>query len=54
MVSNSDQIGVSKLTGEVLDIISKIQSTVTSIAKEEHTVGTLSIDWRLESHLNLI
>ena len=43
MVSNSDQIGVSKMTGEVLDIIGKIQSTVTNIANSDAAVGTYQV-----------
>ena len=44
MVSNSGEVGAAKMTGEVMDIITKIQGTVSSIANSSagsSTVGTL-------------
>lgn len=44
MVSNGDEIGASKLTGEMLSMITKIQSTVAGIVNDttgSSSVGTL-------------
>jgi len=43
MVSNTGEVGASKLTTEVLDIITKVQNTVQNIASQSAsgaTVGT--------------